>query len=133
MRRRTLLALALSLAIFGGVFATANTLNGINSPSVSADNTTVASCDPDGVTTSYGTTWDTTDKRYEIASVTVSGVADTCDGETLSVSLTDSAGVQIGSGSVAIPTSAATSFAINPLTTQPSAKLTEGIHVLIAA
>jgi hypothetical protein len=132
MRKKTLLALALSLAVFGGVFATANTLNGITSNTVSADNTTVASCDPDGVSAAYGTAWDTTDKRYEITSVTVSGVAGTCDGETLNVSLTDSAGVQIGSGSVAIPTSAATSFTAT-MTTAPSAKLTENVHILIAA
>lgn len=132
MRRRTVLALILSLAVFGGVFATANTLNGITSNKVSADNTTVASCDSDGVSAAYGTAWDATDKRYEITSVTVSGVADTCDGENLNVTLTDSAGVQIGSGSVAIPTSVATSFAVT-LTTAASAKLTENVHILIAA
>jgi hypothetical protein len=132
MRKRTLLALLISLLVFGGVFATANTLNGITSAKVSADNTTVASCDPDGVSTSYGTAWDATDKRYNVTSVTVSGVADTCDGQTLNVSLTDSTGAQIGSGSVAIPTSAATSFPV-PLTTAASAKLTENVHVLIAS
>jgi hypothetical protein len=132
MRKRTLLALLLSLVVFGGVFATANTLNGITSAKVSADNTTIASCDPDGVSTSYGTAWDTTDKRYEVTSVTVSGVADTCDGETLSVSLTDSTGAQIGTGSTAIPTSAATSFVVT-LSTAASAKLAENVHILIAA
>jgi hypothetical protein len=64
--------------------------------------------------------------------VTVSGVADTCDGQTLNVSLTDSTGAQIGTGSTAIPTSAATSFPVT-MTTAPSAKLTENVHVLIAS
>jgi hypothetical protein len=131
MRKRTLLALLLSLLVFGGVFATANTLNGINSPKVSADNTTIASCDSDGVSASYGTAWDSTDKRYNVTSVTVSGVADTCDGQTLNVSLTDSTGAQLGSGSVAIPTSVATSFAVT-LSPAVSAKLAENVHVLIA-
>ena len=51
---------------------------------------------------------------------------------TLSVSLTDSTGAQIGSGSVAIPTSAATSHAVT-MSTAPSAQLTTGVHVLISA
>jgi hypothetical protein len=131
MRKKTLLALGLSILVFGGVFATANTLNGITSPKVSADNTTVASCDSDGVSTSYTTGWDSANNAYAVTSVTVAGVADTCDGQTLYVSLTNSAGTQIGSGSVAIPTSVATSF---PVTMSPaaSAKLTEGVHVLIS-
>ena len=95
MRKKTLLALALSILVFGGVFATANTLNGITSTKVSADNTTVASCDSDGVSTAYGTGWDATNKVYAVTSVTVSGVADTCDGQTLSVSLTDSTGASL--------------------------------------
>ncbi|HZC29462.1 MAG TPA: hypothetical protein VE269_06950 [Gaiellaceae bacterium] len=132
MRKRTLLALVLSLLVFGGVFATANTLNGITSAKVSADNTTIASCDPDGVTTSYGTAWDATNHVYDVSSVTVSGVADTCDGQTLSVTITDSTGAQIGSGSTAIPTSAATSFTVT-LSPTPSAKLASNVHVLIAS
>ena len=131
MRKRVLLAVLAGLIVFAGVFAIAASLGGITSTKVGADNTVVASCDTDGVSTSYATAWDATDKRYEVTSVTVSGVNDVCDGETLSVSLTDSTGAQIGTGSMAIPTSAATAFTVT-MTTAPSAKLTEGVHVLIA-
>ncbi len=132
MNKRTLIAALIALASFTGIYAMASTLGGVTSAKVGADNVAVASCDTDGVTSAYTTAWDTTDKRYEVTAVTVSGVADTCDGQTLSVSLTDSAGVQIGAGSTAIPTSVATSFAVT-LTTASSAKLTENIHVLIAS
>ena len=91
----------------------AASLGGITSNKVGADNTAIASCDTDGVTTAYATSWDTTDKRYEVTSVTVAGVNDACDGQTLSVSLTDSTGAQIGSGSLAIPTSAAVSHSVS--------------------
>ena len=131
MKKRTLLAILAGLVVFAGVFAMAASLGGITSGNVGADNTTVASCDTDGVTSSYATAWDATDKRYEITSTTVGGVNDACDGETLSVSLTDSSGTQIGSGSMTIPTSAATSFSVT-MSPAPSAKLTEGIHVLIS-
>lgn len=131
MRKRILLAVLAGLLVFSGVFAIAASLGGVTSTKVGADNTAVASCDTDGVSSSYTTAWDATDKRYEITSVTVSGVNDACDGQSLSVSLTDSTGAQIGTGTLAIPTSAATAFTVS-LSTAPSAKLTEGIHVLIA-
>lgn len=132
MSKRTVLAILAGLLVFASVFALAASLGGITSGNVGADNAAVASCDSDGVTTSYTTAWDATDKRYEIASTTVGGVNDACDGQTLSVSLTDSSGAQIGSGSLALPTSAATSFSVT-MSPAPSAKLTEGVHVLINA
>lgn len=130
--KKTLIALGAGLTVFAGVFAMAASLGGITSTKVGADNTAVASCDTDGVASAYTTAWDATDKRYEVTAVTVSGVADACDGQTLSVSLTDSTGAQIASGTLAIPTSVATSHAVT-LGTAASAKLTEGIHVLISS
>ena len=132
IRKRVLVSILAGLVVFAGVFAMAASLGGITSNKVGADNTVVASCDTDGVSTSYATGWDATDKRYEVTSVTVGGVNDACDGQTLSVSLTDSTGAQIGSGSVAIPTSAVTSHTVT-MSTAPSAKLTEGVHVLISS
>jgi hypothetical protein len=130
MRKRTILALLVSLAVFCGLYAMAASLGGITSSKVGADSAVVAACDTDGVTTSYATAWDSTNKRYSISSVTVAGVADTCDGETLSVTLKDSTGAQLAAGSVAIPSSVATSFTVS-MSPTPSAKLTEGVDVLI--
>jgi hypothetical protein len=132
VRRRTIIAILVALAVFGTVYGLAASLGGVTSNAVGADNVAVTSCDSDGVSSGYTTAWDATDKRYEVTAVTVSGVSDTCDGQTLSVSLTDAAGVQLGTGSVSIPTSVATSFAVT-LSTAASAKLTEGIHVLISS
>ena len=132
MRKRTLTAALVATAVFCSVYAMAAGLGGVASNAVGADNVAVAACDSDGVSSSYTTAWDPTDKRYEITTVTIGGVDDACDGQTLSVSLTDSAGAQLGVGSVSIPTSAATSFPVS-LSTAASAKSTEGIHVLIAS
>lgn len=132
MNKRTIAAAVVAVAGFGSVYAMASSLGGITSNKVGADNVAVASCDTDGVTSAYATAWDATDKVYEITTVTVAGVADTCDGQTLSVSLTNSAGAQIGAGTLSIPTSVATSHAVS-LTTAPSAKLTENVHVLISS
>ena len=132
MNKRTLIAIVAGLVVFGGVFAMAASLGGVTSNKLGADNVAVASCDTDGVSSAYNTAWDATDKRYEVTGVVVSGVNDACDGQNLSVSLTDSSGAQIGTGTLAIPTSAATSFTVS-MSTAPSAKLTEGIHVLISS
>lgn len=130
MRRRTVLALIVSLMVFGSLYAMAASLGGITSDSVGADSAVVASCDTNGVTAAYVAAWDATDERYEITTVTVGGVADTCDGRTLSVNLTDPTGAQIGSGTLVIPTSVATSFAVT-MSPAPSAELTEGVNILI--
>ena len=53
--KRTLIALGAGLTVFAGVFAMAASLGGITSSRVGADNTAVASCDTDGVTTAYAT------------------------------------------------------------------------------
>jgi hypothetical protein len=132
LNKRTLIAIVAGLVVFGGVFAMAASLGGVTSNKLGADNVAVASCDTDGVSSAYNTAWDATDKRYEVTGVVVSGVNDACDGQNLSVSLTDSSGAQIGTGTLAIPTSAATSFTVS-MSTAPSAKLTEGIHVLISS
>lgn len=131
--KRTIIALLSGLAVFGGALAMAATLGGLTSGKVGADNTTVASCDSDGVTTSYSAAaWDSTDKRYEVGSVTVSGVSDTCDGSTMKVSLTDSSDAQLSEGTLSIPSSVATSFTVS-LTSAVSASATSGVHVVIGS
>ena len=129
--KRTLIAVTAGLVVFASVFAMAASLGGITGSTVGADNTAVGSCDTDGVTTSYATSWDATDKRYEVTTVTVAAVNDACDGKSMSVSLTDTTGAQIGTGTLAIPSSVATSHAVT-MTTASSAALTLGIHVVIA-
>jgi hypothetical protein len=131
MRKRALIAILAGLMVFASVTALAASLGGITSDDVGADSAVVASCDTDGVTASYATGWDTTDRRYEITAVTVGGVNDACDGDTLGVSLTDASGTQLGSGTLTIPASAATSFSVT-MSPAPSAELTEGVHVVIS-
>ncbi|HEX2110100.1 MAG TPA: hypothetical protein VHF67_00980 [Gaiellaceae bacterium] len=132
MRRRTIAGVLAGLTVFGVVFAMAASLGGITSGRVGADDAAVASCDTDGVTTSYASSWDATDRRYEVTSVTVSGISNTCDGQTLSVSLTDSTNAQLGSGSVAIPSDVLVTQVTVSLSTAASAELTTGVHVAIA-
>ncbi len=126
MSRRTIAGVVAGVTVFGAVFASAASLGGITSGQVGADDAVVSSCDTDGVTTAYETSWDTTDKRYEISQVTVSGISATCLTKTLSVVLTDGTN-NIGSGSGTI-VGASLAVTMSPAA---SAKATTGVHVAI--
>jgi hypothetical protein len=132
MSRRTIAGVVAGLTVFGAVFAMAASLGPITSGQVGASDAAVTACDTDGVTTSYASSWDATDERYEVTSVTVTGIANACDGRPLSVSLTQTDGTQIGSGTVTVPSDALAFTATVTLSTAASAQLTERVHVVIA-
>ncbi len=104
MRKFTIKALA-GMTVFGAVFASAATLGGLTPDNLGAHDGSVAACDTTGVTTSYTSAWDATDQRYEVATVTVKGVADACDGQSLKVTVPGSDGASIADGTLTIPTS----------------------------
>ena len=132
MRKRTIvIALAVAGVVFATVFALAATMS-VGSNNLAAGSGGVGACDPDGVSSSYANTWDATDKRYEVTGVTVGGINNNCDAKTVSVSLTDASGAQIGSGTVTVPTDTLAFTATVTLSTAASAELTEGVHVTIA-
>jgi hypothetical protein len=132
MMRRTIYALSAAVVVSGTVFAMAASLGGITSDNLGADSSAVATCDSDGVTTSYTTAYDATDGRYEVTEVTVGGVNNACDGKTIAVTLTNAAGTSVGSASLTIPTDAgATSVTVN-VAPDPSAEDAANAHVLIS-
>ncbi len=130
MKKRTLIAALAAMIVFGSVYAFAASLTGVSTALVGADNSAVASCDTNGVSTSYTSSWDTTDKRYEITSVTVSGIAAPCIGQVVNVSVNDSADASLGVGSATL--ASGTSLAVS-LGTAVSAEAASNIHVLIAS
>lgn len=131
MTKKIIIGLTTGVTVFGATFAMAAGLGGLTSGKIGAANATVAACDTDGVTSSYTSGWDATDGRYEISTVTVGGVNDACDGQTLSVTLTGTGGASVGSGSITIPTAAATSVAVSA-SVPPAAADVTGVHVSIA-
>jgi hypothetical protein len=128
--KRLLIALAVAAIVFASVFAAAASLTMSTDP-LGANNASVGVCDSDGVTTSYTNAWDATDGRYEVTTLTVKGVSDSCDGKTLKVTLTNSSAADVGNGSITIPTSAAVDHGV-PLSTSPAAKDVANVHVVIA-
>jgi hypothetical protein len=100
-RKRIGAALVAGAATLGVVGASAASLGGITSNSLGADTAVVGSCDSDGVTLSYTNSYDATLGRYQTTSIGVSGIAAACAGKSLSLTLKDSSGAALGSGTVA--------------------------------
>lgn len=63
----------------------------VGSSSLGAGADVVASCDPDGITVDFGSSF--TAGAYSVDSVTLGDVAAACAGLTVSVTLTDASGV----------------------------------------
>lgn len=131
MKRRILKLLAV-VTVFGGVFGMAASLGTLNSSTLGASDAAVGACDSNGVATAYTSAWDTTNKRYEISEVTVSGVNVLCNSLTLKVTLTDSTGAALGSGTLALPTSGAATSHTVTLSAGVSSAAAENVHVTIA-
>lgn len=100
-RRRMAAALMSGIAVFGAAGASAATLGGLTGATLGADVAVIASCDTDGVTLAYTNAYDTTLGRYQTTAVTVNGIAAACASKTLAITLKDSAGASLASGTVA--------------------------------
>jgi len=131
MKRTLLLRLLVAATVFATVLGAAASLGGISGTSLGADSASVTSCDANGVTTTYDSLWDATDQRYEVSTVTVGGVDDACDGRTLKVTVTDSAGAALTEGTLSMPSGAGVTHAVT-LAAGADAEAVTGVHVTIA-
>jgi hypothetical protein len=129
--RRLILKVLAAATVFGAVFAMAATL-GVSSETVGAGDAAVASCDTDGVTTGYAPAWDAGDERYEVATVTIKGIAAACNGKAAKVTLTGSSGASLGEGTATL--SVGGGDTTDDVTVAPAAAAADvtGVHVVIA-
>lgn len=131
MKKRLFISALVLLTVFVSVFGFAATL-GVSPNDLGAGSSAVGSCDTNGVNTTYANTWDATDKRYEVTSVTITGIDDNCDGKTLKAALTNSSDVLLGDGTVTVPSVAGTFTAtVSSLSPNPAASAVSNIHVVI--
>jgi len=106
-RRRALIAFIVGVMVFAIVFAVAASLS-VTSSSLGAGTGTVASCDTNGVATSYDTTYDATAVGYEVTTVHVTGIATPgCDGLTMKVTLVGAGDAALAEQTVTLATPAA--------------------------
>lgn len=131
-RKRLLVGVLLGAGIYGTVLASAAGLGGLTPGPLGAEDGVIASCDTDGVTTSYTTAYSTSGTAgYKVTGVTVSGLNDACDGKAIEIRLTGAADASLEAVSKTIetgaPTSTTATFAGTTL-----AESVIGIHVLIS-
>ena len=106
-RRRALIALIVGIMVFTIVFAVAASLS-VTSSSLGAGTGTVASCDTNGVATSFDTTYDAAAVGYEVTTVHVTGIATPgCDGLTMKVTLVGAGDASLAEQTVTLATPAA--------------------------
>lgn len=127
--RKLALAVLASITIAGIAGASASSLGGLNSASLGSDDTITASCDGNGMTVSYNTTYNTTSGTNDVGSVTFSGVDIACD--TLSATLTLSDGTFTPLSSKTEPVALNSGAFTVTLTTAVDAALVENLALVI--
>lgn len=134
-KRIVVAALAAAL-VFSSVIGMAASLGGVNAEELGADSAVVASCDTDGVTTSYATTYTAAGTAgYKVGDVVVGGIADACDGATMSVTLTNGSDASLGDATTTVDVSSAggdTSDTVSLAADNVLAESVTGVHVVIA-
>lgn len=87
MSKQIVLAMAAGTTAFAAVVGSAATIGGVTSDNLGADATIISSCDTNGVSVDYTTALDATLGEYEVTGVTVSGIAEECEDQAISVAL----------------------------------------------
>jgi len=132
MSRRLLLSLLGGILAFGLVVGAAATLGGITSTNLGADDSVVASCDTNGVTSSYTSVYNTTGTDgFKVDDVTIGAINDACDGDSMTITLTNLAGTSIGEVTQVVPTAAAFTNVVDFVAQDVLSELVAGIHVVI--
>ena len=132
MKKRILVALAVSGVVFASVFGMAATL-GVTTEELSAGSADLGPCDTDGIDISYEVAYVSTLPGYAVNQVDVTGVDDAaCAGQTLAFTVVNSANAQIVSDTVAIA-AGTTDYSFTAPTdfTVFSAQNAENIHAII--
>ncbi|WP_134738376.1 hypothetical protein [Nocardioides sp. 503] len=87
MSKQLVLALAAGTTAFAAVVGSAATIGGISSDDLGADTSVVASCDTDGITVEYDTSYVASTGVYEVSSITLGGIDVDCATQAVAVTL----------------------------------------------
>lgn len=132
--KRTLLALAIGAALFGGIYGLAASLN-VSSATLGAGTSAVAACQPGTVNVTYTATYGATGTAgYRATTVTVNNLDETgtaCGGKDIKVTLTGpgASNASLGEQTAQLPTGAGTTQAFT--FSGVNASDVTGVHVVI--
>ena len=126
------LAIVLALTVFGATYGFAATL-GFSTQALGAGNAAVVSCQASGIPKGvYNTLYDPSLGGYRITSVTVTGIDPSCNGKSVSVTLTNAANVALASGAGTYSSAGSnTTLAISSLSAMPAAAAVGGLSVAV--
>lgn len=132
-KKRLVFGLLFGVTMFGAVMGSAASLGGITAEGLGADDTLVASCDTDGVTTSYTTAYNTTGSAgYKVATVSVGGLDNACDGKAIEVRLTGAAGASLEAVSKTVETDAGSTSTSLTFGSSTLAESVTGVHIVVS-
>lgn len=132
-KKRFIIGLVVGVAVFAAAFGMANTLGGLTTNTLGADDQVVGACDANGVTTSYDTNYfAAAPAGFKVIEVTVAGIANACDGKTIEVALTGSGGTAIEEQTSTVP-SDVDEFTVDLAFSDVDslAEAVTGVHVMI--
>ena len=130
MRKTRVASAILAGALGAGVMgASAATLGGLTGGGLGADDQVVASCDSDGITSSYTTAYNATSQVYQVTAVNFTGVNAACNARAASVSLRNGT-TNLGTTNVASISVTAGAFTVT-LTAPVAASAVNGLSVVI--
>jgi hypothetical protein len=129
--RKLALAVLASITIAGIAGASASSLGGIGSASIGSDDAITASCQttPSSIKVTYNTSYNSTAGRYDVGTVTFSGVDTACNGLKASLVLADAAKASLTSVTGATVGLTSGSFTLD--VPDVSAKLVENLSLVI--
>ncbi len=137
-KKRIVYGLVAASMAFAAVFGSAASLGGITSTKLGADDSVVAACDTNGVSTSYTTAYNTTTTAgYKVDKVKVGGIADTCNGQTMKVTLVGASNASLAEVTLTVAvnstaTTPDTDDTLDFLTSNQLAENVQGIHIVIS-
>jgi hypothetical protein len=113
LNRRFGIALIVGAVTFSMIYGVAASL-GVSGNTLGSGTGSVTSCDSNGVSTSYATSYDATVAGYEVTTVSVTGIATPgCDGKSLKVTLVGTSDASLAEQTVTLATPAADPTTLN--------------------
>jgi len=126
--KRILGAIAAGVVAFSGIYALAASLN-VSSNQLGAGTSVVASCTADTLTVTYGTLAYTSGTGYTTTSVTVTGLASTCNNVPYRITLYQTGGASLAEATGTTPATG-TTFTTSAFTAVSAAAVT-GVAVVL--
>ena len=131
--KKIVFGLLFGVTLFGAVMGSAASLGGITADGLGPDDTIVASCDTDGVTTSYTTDYNTAGTAgYKVDTVTVGGLNNACDGDSIEVRLTGAGDTSLETVSKTVEADALSTSTTLTFGATTLAESVTGVHVVVS-